>query len=132
MNLSKKQHNHKHPQEQLSIFLSLACAIHCMLTPILVIALPVAGAFLQKFHWIEYLIIASVILLGTSSMMHGFKYHHKNSIPVYLFFIGVLFLLIGSTIPVFLPDKDLLHHVISMFGGIICSIAQFYNFKLSR
>lgn len=132
MNISKKQHNHKHPQEQLSIVLSLACAIHCMLTPILVMALPIAGTFLQKFHWIEYLIIASVILLGTSSMMHGFKYHHKNVVPVYIFIVGILFLLIGSVLPFITHNSDLLHHMLSMFGGIICSIAQLYNFKLSR
>lgn len=132
MNLSKKTHKHKHPQEQLSIILSLACAIHCMLTPILVLFLPMAGAFVQKYHWLEYIIILSVIVLGTSSMMHGFKYHHKNLVPVYLFIFGVLFLMIGSAIPFLFLGNDILHHVISMFGGIICSIAQFYNFKLSR
>ncbi|MBK6275666.1 MAG: MerC domain-containing protein [Saprospirales bacterium] len=92
MNIQKKSHSHHtHHTEQLSVFLSIACAIHCMLTPILVILMPMAGLYLEKYPWIEYVIILSVLVLGSSSFYHGYKLHHPKMLPIALFAFGVFY-----------------------------------------
>ena len=133
MNIQKKSHSHhSHRSEQISVFLSLACAIHCMLTPILVVLMPVASVYLEKYHWIDTVIILSVIVLGTSSLYHGYKLHHQKIVPVALFAFGVFFLIFGTILHIFFKDALILHHLLTAFGGIFCGIAQFLNLRLSR
>ncbi|MFN8284301.1 MAG: MerC domain-containing protein [Chitinophagales bacterium] len=133
MNIQKKIHSHHaHRSEQISVFLSLACAIHCMLTPILVVLMPVAGAYFERYHWIDYVIILSVIILGSSSLYHGYKLHHQKMLPVGLFGFGVFFLIFGSILHIYYKDAIILHHLLTAFGGIFCGIAQFLNLRLSK
>jgi hypothetical protein len=61
----------------------MACAIHCMITPILVILMPMAGMYLEKYHWIEYVIILSVIVLGSVSL-----YTH-STVCIWSFFYDI-------------------------------------------
>ena len=123
MNIQKKSHSHHtHHTEQLSVFLSIACAIHCMLTPILVILMPMAGLYLEKYHWIEYVIILSVIVLGSSSLYHGYKLHHQKMLPIALFAFGVFFMILGSVLHLYFLQNSILHHLLTAFGGIFCGI----------
>ncbi len=131
MNIQKKSHSHHtHHTEQLSVFLSMACAIHCMLTPILVILMPMAGMYLEKYHWIEYVIILSVIILGSTSLYHGYKIHHHKILPIALFAFGVLFMILGSILHIYLLQNSIIHHLLTAFGGVFCGIAQFLNLRL--
>src|SRR5665647_254470 len=92
MKIRKSIRKHKHYSEQITVFLSVLCTIHCILTPILVALLPVVGNYFEQYHWVEYIIILSVFLLGTSSILHGYKYHHQNKFPAYIFFAGLIML----------------------------------------
>src|SRR4051812_18331795 len=96
MKLHKNSSNQKTYSRQITIGLTILCAIHCIFTPILLILLPVAGAYFEKYHWVEYIIIASVILVGSSAILHGYKDHHQNKLPVYIFFAGIVLLCTSS------------------------------------
>lgn len=132
MKVRKNTHKHKHYSEQITVFLSVLCAIHCILTPILVILLPVAGSYFEQYHWIEYIIIVSVFVLGTSSILHGYKYHHQNKIPAFVFFGGLVFLMSASLLKIVFDVNDTSGHLLSGIGGIATGFGQLYNLKLSN
>ena len=132
MKLRRNKHIHKHYSEQITVFLSLVCAVHCIITPLLVILLPVAGAYFEQYHWIEYIILGSVFVLGTSSILHGYKNHHQNKIPAYVFFGGLVLLCAASLLRMMLNYHDSSEHLISGVGGIACGFGQLYNLKLNK
>jgi hypothetical protein len=132
MKLRKNRYKHKHYPEQITVFLSVLCTIHCILTPILVFLLPVAGAYMEQYHWVEYIIISSVFLLGTSAILHGYKDHHQNKTPVYIFFGGLMLLCSASIMKLVFNVHDMSEHFLSGFGGITCGLGQLYNLKLSK
>ncbi|HMV16026.1 MAG: MerC domain-containing protein [Chitinophagales bacterium] len=132
MSVVKDSHKHKHYSEQFTIFLSVLCTIHCIITPILVVVLPVAGAYFEQYHWVEYVIIASVFLFGTSSILHGYKHHHHNKIPAFIFFSGLVLLCAATLLKLAFHVGDFQTHLISGIGGIAAGIGQLYNLKLSK
>jgi hypothetical protein len=82
--------------DRFAIFLSVTCAIHCLLTPILIIFLPIVGTTFfadANFHlWMLYLVIpttAIAIFLGCKK--------HKDRIVISLSALG-LFIVTASTI----------------------------------
>ncbi len=132
MKVHKNTHKHKHYSEQLTVFLSVLCTIHCILTPILVVLLPVVGAYFEQYHWIEYIIIASVFILGTSSILHGYKEHHQNKLPAYIFFAGLILLCTAAILHGVFNVSPISTHLISGIGGIAAGFGQLYNLKLDK
>jgi hypothetical protein len=132
MKVRKNKQNHKHYSQQITLFLTVLCAIHCMLTPILLVLLPVAGSYFEQYHWVEYVIIASVFFIGTSAVLHGYKDHHQNKLPVYVFIGGLVLLSAGSIMKIVFNVNDMSEHFLSGMGGITCGLGQLYNLKLSK
>jgi len=132
MKVSKDIHKHKHYSEHITVFLSVLCTIHCVLTPVIIVMMPVAAAYFIQYHWVEYVIIASVFVLGTSAILHGYKNHHHHRVPAFIFFFGLILLCSGSVIKLFFHVDDISTHLLSGIGGIACGIGQLYNLKLSK
>ena len=132
MNLHKDTHNHKHYSEQIAVFLSVLCTIHCVITPILVVILPAVGQYFEQYHWVENIIILSVFVLGTSAVLHGYKEHHHNKIPSFIFFFGLMILSASSFAKYIFNIENASLHFWSGLGGIIAGVGQLYNLKLSN
>lgn len=125
-------HNHQHRANKISIFLSLLCAIHCLITPVIVAIMPFASVFMEKYHWLELVVIFSTLLLGTSSILHGTKYHHHNKIPAYLFFIGIGILSISAILHLGFHIHNNFQLGLNILGALLSAIGQIQNFRLSR
>jgi hypothetical protein len=132
MKVHKNTHKHQHYSERISVFLSVLCAVHCIITPVLVVLLPVAATYFEQYHWVEYIIISSVFVLGTSSILHGYKFHHQNKIPAFVFFGGLILLSAASILKAVFNVGDVSAHFISGIGGIAAGLGQLYNLKLSK
>lgn len=124
--------HHKHRANKLSIFLSLLCAIHCLMMPFLVAFLPVLSMYFHKYHFVEIGIVFSTLVLGTNSILHGYKHHHQNKIPAYLFSIGIGFLVCSSILHYTFDIHNSSQHIINIVGALLSASAQFYNLKLSK
>lgn len=131
--------------DKVAIFLSATCAVHCLLTPIAIIALPIVASSIfanANFHlWMLYLILPSTgiaIFLGCKD--------HKDK-KVILFSSAGLLILIGSTIYQLNLQSDsgicvicasgghsLLNPLvwINILGGAFLITAHVRNFKLCR
>lgn len=119
---------HSHNIGKISTFLSVLCSIHCIATPILSLFLPFFNT--HGADWIELAIILFIIVLGGTSILHGYKGHHKNSTPGIIFLTGLVLLIVGYLI----HDLEMgaLHTSLMIIGSLFTAVGQLYNLKLSH
>ena len=77
----------------LGIATSLACAIHCIVLPLLLTSLPLFGMNIIHNVYFEWGMIMLAFAVGVYALAHGYKTHHKNILPVFLFTAGFLLLI---------------------------------------
>ena len=77
----------------LGIATSLACAIHCIVLPLLLTSLPLFGINIIHNGYFEWGMIILAFAVGVYALVHGYKTHHKNVLPVFLFTGGFLLLI---------------------------------------
>ena len=101
--------------DKIAIFLSATCAVHCLLTPVLIIALPIVSTTFfanANFHlWMLYLVLPTTglaIFLGCKK--------HKDKVVISLSALGLL-ILTGSTIYQLIIQGDSGKCVICATGG---------------
>ena len=87
----------------LGIATSLACAVHCIVLPLLLTSLPLFGINIIHNIYFEWGMIILAFFVGVYALVHGYKTHHKNALPVLLFTAGFLLLI---TKQFFLPIES--------------------------
>lgn len=76
----------------IGITASLACAIHCALLPLFLSSLPLFGINIIENTAFELGMVALAFAVGSFSLYHGYKKHHRSWLPITLFAGGMLFL----------------------------------------
>ena len=71
---------------------SLACAIHCALLPLFPSSLPLFGVNIIHNIFFEAGMIVLALCIGSYSLYHGYKKHHHNWQPLFIFFSGFILL----------------------------------------
>ena len=75
--------------DRIGIAATSLCALHCILLPILLPALPLLGlSFLADHTWEHFFLIATAVL-GTIALFSGFRRYHRRLYPFYLLYLGV-------------------------------------------
>lgn len=107
----------------VGIATSILCAIHCALLPIIASSLPVlAGVHNIIFEWAMIILAFGV---GIYSLRHGFKKHHRNYTPFYVFGLGFAFLI----------AKQFFHsqEIYFLVPAVVLMVAAHYrNYKLCK
>lgn len=76
--------------DRIGITATSLCALHCILLPILLPALPLLGlSFLADHAW-EHVFLIITAILGAYALFSGFKRYHRKIYPFYLLAIGVI------------------------------------------
>jgi hypothetical protein len=109
----------------LGIATSIACAIHCIALPLVLTSLPLFGVNIVHNIFFEWGMIALAFCVGVYALLHGYKTHHKNMLPVWLFSAGFILL---ATKQFFLPIEN--YFVVPAVVLIIS--AHYTNYKLCR
>ena len=78
----------------IGISASVACAIHCALLPLFISSLPLFGINLLDNIFFEMGMIAVALLIGSFSLVHGYRRHHHRILPLYLFYGGMVLLIL--------------------------------------
>ena len=74
---------------KLAMIASFSCAVHCLLSPLVVMFLPVLGhGFVSPF--VEFGLLGASVVLGVLIIYMGYCKHKKQHI-VFLYGLGVLF-----------------------------------------
>jgi H+/Cl- antiporter ClcA len=79
--------------DAMGIAASVACAIHCAILPLVLASLPILGVNILNNSSFEYFMIAIAFLIGSGSLWHGYRAHHRLLWPWVLFSAGMLLLL---------------------------------------
>jgi hypothetical protein len=131
--------------DRLGVGMALICAVHCLLTPLLIVLLPIiASTFWVNSEFHLWMLIA-VVPLTTFSFFMGCKKHHDITLVVLavlgitLLFCGVLFgcstCVGGHQFPSLSDFSHFPHGFESVFttlGGSLLVIAHFRNYRLCR
>lgn len=111
--------------DALGITASIICAIHCAILPLAVASLPILGINIIHNPVFEYGMILLAFLIGTRALWHGYRRHHRQTVPLLLFVIGLSFLV----------AKQVWHEYefrLLPFAVILIVAAHILNFRLSR
>ena len=112
--------------DKMGMFLSTLCAIHCLVTPLLILALPMMGEVFES-EWVHLSMAAVILPIGLFAFWSGFKHHRQNK--VFAMGVGGLLLVCaGSVLPhemVEFFEMDL----VTIFGSLLLVTAHYLNRK---
>lgn len=111
--------------DAFGVTVSIACAIHCALLPLILSSLPLFGVDIIDNIYFEYGMIALAFFVGAYSLYHGFKKHHHKWLPLIIFSVGIFCLL----------AKQIFHnwHLYLLIPAVIFIIlSHFLNYKFCR
>lgn len=110
--------------DRIGIAATSLCALHCILLPILLPALPLLGlSFLADHTW-EHVFLIATAVLGTFALFSGFKRYHRKLYPFYLLYLGVAVYWMKHS---FAEDFQAIFIVL---GASLIVAAHFINMKL--
>lgn len=115
--------------EKFAILLSSLCIIHCVLFPVVLIALPSVSLLLSfDSELIHYWLLFAVIPICTFAVIYGYRIH-KNWRILVLGSLGVSILLVG-----FIFGHDMFwgfgETVLTVLGSILVAVTHFKNLQL--
>ncbi|OKS87345.1 MerC domain-containing protein [Mucilaginibacter polytrichastri] len=117
--------NTSNKMDVAGICVSILCAIHCALLPLVITLLPLIGLGFLANNYFEALIIAASLLIGYTSLTTSQR-KHKQIWPLVILTTGFMVIFIGKMLInpyyewLFLPA-----------GGLLIASAHLYNSRLS-
>ncbi|QDK39714.1 MerC domain-containing protein [Bdellovibrio sp. NC01] len=110
--------------DKLGITLSTICAIHCVITPFLALAVPVLGETFEQ-PWVHLVMAVFVVPTGLYAFFSGYQ-HHKQKGLVALGVLGIILIAIGLLAPI--SGLNLFgHDVITIIGSAALIVAHVLN-----
>ncbi|XQW84728.1 MerC domain-containing protein [Thalassotalea piscium] len=110
--------------DRIGITATSLCALHCILLPVLLPALPLLGVGFLADHVWEHVFLVVTAILGSIAMLSGFKRYHRKLYPLYLLLLGVV---------IYWQKHDFSEAVqpyIIILGAFLIVTAHFLNIKL--
>jgi membrane-bound ClpP family serine protease len=115
--------------DRLGATASSACAIHCMITPLVIGILPALGIGFLAAPWFENSAVLGAICLAVVSLMHGYL-HHRRFHALWLLLIGAILLLSGRF--VIGNSRQLIETPFVVLGGLALAGAHLINRRLCK
>jgi len=110
--------------DRLSIVASIACAIHCVLLPLIFTTLPFFGIELIENIFLELATVVISVLIGGLAIWKGYKKYHRNKLIPILFIAGIALLVIANHVHV-----DNIEIGLKFSGAAILVITHIYNIR---
>ena len=107
-------------------WVSVACAIHCMIGPVLIGLLPVIGARGELAETLEGPLILVSVLIGVTAILAGYREHHRRATLLLLAF-SLAALAGGKFLALARFESPLI-----VGGAALMAIGQFMNLRLQR
>ena len=83
--------------DKLGMSLSFLCAIHCIVTPMIMLSLPIMARYYLAHPWFHWLMAILIVPVGLWAFVSGYRHHGRRSVMV----LGVSGLLVIGIVPVF-------------------------------
>lgn len=124
---------HAHAQKnisrssRISALLSLTCAIHCALTPMLLSMLPLLGLQFLASELLEIILLSFGIGFGAYSVLKAFFTQHRDLRPVIALVIGASLIVAGMF---FVPEA--FEPWLVPAGALCIGLAQILNIRACK
>lgn len=116
--------------DRIAITVSMLCAVHCLLLPILLVALPSLGSSIVASEAVHLTLLGIAIPFSVISLSLGCKLHQRKSfITIGLIGLGLMILALASE-PLGLGHDA--EQVFTLLGAVIVAFAHVRNFRLCR
>ncbi len=112
----------------LGIITSIACAIHCVVLPLAFTSVSFFGVNIVENSLFEWGMITIAFSVGVYALLHGYKTHHQNKMPLILFSIGFLFLVAKQ----FWVQKEIFFVLPAVFFIILAHLNNFLQSRKSK
>jgi hypothetical protein len=112
--------------DKLGITATSLCALHCIMLPIILPALPLLGVSFLADHTYEHVFLIITAIIGSIAMLSGFKRYHRKLYPFYLLALGII---------IYWQKHDFSASVQPYFiivGASLIVAAHFLNLKLCK
>jgi len=114
--------------DNISIYISGFCLIHCLAFPILSVSIPLYGFFTEN-HFHEILLFL-IIPISSFALYRGFK-NHKNRRIISVGIIGGILVFLGATI-LHSQANSSYELIITAIGSVLLALAHFNNNRVSH
>jgi len=113
--------------DQAGIFLSFICAIHCLLTPVVMLTLPIMARYYLANPLFHYILAACILPVGLYSFIWG-AYRHRNWKVLLL---GIPGLVLISLVPIMVHNYQLFLNepLLVGLGSVMLISAHWINRK---
>lgn len=118
-----------HYLDAIGTLASTACAVHCLLTPLVIGLLPLLGIGFLAADWFEDTAVIAAISLGVISMIHGY-HHHRRFRVVGILIAGIILLVTGRWIAADISQVAETSLVVA--GGLAVASAHWVNRRLCQ
>ena len=110
---------------KIALFLSLACAVHCMVMPLLLVSLPFLGDSFLHNPFLEWILLGTLIVMGQFSMNHYRKKHHAHTLPGKVFTAGAIICLAALLVSTH-------HEWMTIIGSVTIAISHGMNLRFKK
>ena len=110
--------------DKVGIFLSSLCALHCLLTPFLVLLLPMVGGYFEQP--VIHLTLALIVLpVGFFAFWSGYRLHRE--LPIFTLGLVGLTMIGGAAIVPHEWVEFKEHDIVTILGSFLLLIAHYLN-----
>lgn len=120
--------------DRAGISISGICAVHCLVTPVLLATIPSIGGMFSHL-WIHIVILA----LATPVAIYAFVFQGENKKITAIAVCGLLLLFLAVGMEIFAHpteayghDSLISPHMLNIIGGLILGISHFLNVHVSQ
>jgi hypothetical protein len=106
---------------------STLCAIHCAAMPLLLTALPLLGLRFLAHPVIEATMVVLSLFIGMTSLLQGYRRHHRKLIALLLLTVGFVLIFAGHFA---LPESY--EALATPVGAGIVALSHLVNWRLCR
>jgi hypothetical protein len=112
--------------DRLGASLSFLCALHCLLQPLLLLALPMVGLGFFLNENLETLFLTLTVILASFALLLGYR-HHRNARVFPLLGGGIIFIVASR-----LPFLESLEMPLAVAGALLITSSHVINLRARK
>lgn len=114
--------------DRAGMLVSVACAVHCTLLPLLIAAVPMLGLARLLDERVEWASIVTTALVGAIAHVRAYRRDHRHVAPGLIFACGFSFVLCARLV---LESHRLGPYAVGL-GGVLAAASHWANLRLCR
>jgi hypothetical protein len=100
--------------DKLGMALSALCALHCVITPLVILSLPIMGRYYIAHPYFHMVLGLMILPVGLFAFVTGFRHHHN----LMVLFLGIPGLFVITVVPFLVHNLGFdIHEPLAMFLG---------------